>query len=543
MSQNGSTVRPDPVTLEIVRNLLIAILDEGEINLSRTAFSPIIYEVKDYCVGLLDVHGNTIAQSRGGIPTFMADLGEPVKDGIRIYGEQGFAPGDIVLINAAVVCGQHLNNMVLYMPVHWEGQVVGFAAVRAHWTDVGGSVPGSMATDTKDIFQEGLQLRTVKIHKAGVLDEELMRVISHNIRFPELSLGDMAAQIAACTLIAKRWHEMIAKYGWPMMQACIETIWDQSEAFVRRQIAALPDGRYEADAFMDDDGIDFSKTLPVKVGVTIAGDSLEIDFSEVAKQTQGPMNSGRSGGLAAARVAFKSAILPSLPPNEGAFRPLSVKLPEGTLLSATDNAAMGMWNLALKTVIDVIYRALESGSAGSRAGWPSWLAGYVPVLRDGPGDGETILCPRHCAGWVGCRAGRRRFFAAEDDDAWRYPQCASRSGGNRLPAVDRTLGLAYRQRRRRRIPRWARPVQDLPRASGCRGHSGLRTIEMSAVGPVRWRIGAGRLCPRHPARRDGAHAVSEGDRAEAEIRRDCRDAVGRRGWPRQPLPAGHRGGA
>lgn len=362
MSQNGSTVRPDPVTLEIVRNLLIAILDEGEINLSRTAFSPIIYEVKDYCVGLLDVHGNTIAQSRGGIPTFMADLGEPVKDGIRIYGEQGFAPGDIVLINAAVVCGQHLNNMVLYMPVHWEGQVVGFAAVRAHWTDVGGSVPGSMATDTKDIFQEGLQLRTVKIHKAGVLDEELMRVISHNIRFPELSLGDMAAQIAACTLIAKRWHEMIAKYGWPMMQACIETIWDQSEAFVRRQIAALPDGRYEADAFMDDDGIDFSKTLPVKVGVTIAGDSLEIDFSEVAKQTQGPMNSGRSGGLAAARVAFKSAILPSLPPNEGAFRPLSVKLPEGTLLSATDNAAMGMWNLALKTVIDVIYRALSQAA-------------------------------------------------------------------------------------------------------------------------------------------------------------------------------------
>ncbi len=122
----------DPVTLEIVRNLLIAILDEGEINLSRTAFSPIIYEVKDYCIGLLDRQGRTIAQSRGGIPTFMADLGEPVRDGIEIYGEDGFEPGDVLIINYSAVCGQHLNNMVLYVPIHWEGTLIASAATRAH---------------------------------------------------------------------------------------------------------------------------------------------------------------------------------------------------------------------------------------------------------------------------------------------------------------------------------------------------------------------------------------------------------------------------
>ena len=352
----------DPVTLEIVRTLLIALLDEGEINLSRTAFSPIIYEVKDYCIGLLDREGRTIAQSRGGIPTFMADLGEPVRDGIAIYGADGFAPGDVMLMNFSGVCGQHLNNVVIYVPVHWQGELIGFAATRAHWTDVGGRVAGSFPTDTTEIFQEGIQLRSIKIEKAGRRDEELMRVIRHNIRFPELSFGDMEAQIAACTLSARRFSEMIAKYGWDVMQSCIHAIWDQSEAIVRRQIMALPDGRYAAASYLDDDGVDFGRTLPVEVAVIIAGDTLEIDFTGTSAQTRGPMNSGRSGGLAAARVAFKSAIVPNLPPNEGVFRALRVTLPPGTIISATDNAAMAQWNMPLKTVIDTIYWALSQAA-------------------------------------------------------------------------------------------------------------------------------------------------------------------------------------
>ena len=352
----------DPVTLEIIRNLLIAILDEGEINLSRTAFSPIIYEVKDYCIGLLDREGRTIAQSRGGIPTFMADLGEPVRDGIQIYGPDGFDPGDVTLINYSGVCGQHLNNVVIYVPVHHEGRVVAFAATRAHWSDIGGRVSGSFSTDTTEIFQEGLQLRSIKVHKRGVPDEELLRVIRHNIRFPDLSFGDMAAQIAACTLSASRFSELIAKYGWPVLESCIHTIWDQSEAFVRRQISTLPDGHYKASSFLDDDGIDLNTTLPVQVGVTIKGDTMDIDFTGTAPQTRGPMNSGRSGGLAAARVAFKSAVMPTLPPNEGAFRPLTVTLPEGTVISAVNNAAMSQWNLAIKTVIDTVYLALSQAA-------------------------------------------------------------------------------------------------------------------------------------------------------------------------------------
>jgi N-methylhydantoinase B len=169
----------------------------------------------------------------------------------------------------------------------------------------------------------------------------------------------MAAQIACCKLITQRFGEMIHKYGWETIQSCIETIWDQSEAFVRRQIAALPDGRYEGSSFLDDDGVNLDKTLPIKATVTIRGDEIEIDFTGTSGQVKGPINTGRSGGIAAAKVAFKSAVMPHLPPNEGAFRPLKVKLPPGTLISAIDNAAMAQWNMTIKTVIDTIYLAMS----------------------------------------------------------------------------------------------------------------------------------------------------------------------------------------
>lgn len=357
---NAHTMTQDPVTLEIIRSLLIAIVDEAEINLSRTALSPIIYEVKDYCVCLLDKEARTISQSRGGIPTFMADLGEAVRDGLEIYGEKGFEPGDVAIINYSGVCGQHLNNVVMYAPIFWKGELIAFAANRAHWSDVGGAVAGSFATNSTEIYQEGLQIRTVKIVKRGQMDEEIARMIRYNIRFPDLTFGDIAAQLSACELIVRRTGELLQKYGWELIRQCIDAIWSQSEAAVRSYISQLPPGRYEAESFLDDDGINPDRTLPIKVAVTIAGDELEIDFTGTADQTRGPMNSGESGAFAAARVAFKSLIASDMPPNDGAFRPLKIKLPPGTMISAKGSAAMAHWNMSLKTVIDTIYKAFSA---------------------------------------------------------------------------------------------------------------------------------------------------------------------------------------
>jgi len=345
----------DPILLGILQNLLVAIMDECELNLSRTAFSPFIYEGKDYCVGLLDAQGRTVVQSRGSVPSFMADLGVPIQDALDLYGPEGLHEGDVLIMNFADICGQHLNNVVIYTPVHWQEKLVGFVVTRAHWTDIGAS---GLSTTSTEIFQEGIQFRTLKVYKRGEIDPEIMRVIRHNVRFPELTLGDMGAQVSAVELGRRRFVALIEKYGWESIETSIHAMWDHSEKLARDRLRAMPDGVYAAEALLDDDGIS-NEAIPLKLKVIIAGDRMTVDFSEFPPQTKGPMNSGAAVGPNVAKLAFKAAIVPEGPPNDGVFRPVDVILPPGTILSAVDNAAMSLWTVSIKTIVDVILRALS----------------------------------------------------------------------------------------------------------------------------------------------------------------------------------------
>ncbi|MGH1413570.1 MAG: hydantoinase B/oxoprolinase family protein [Pelagimonas sp.] len=359
MEHSKSESQPDPVQVSVIHSLLVAIMDECEINLSRTALSPLIYEGKDYCIGLLDVKARTIVQSRGSVPTFMSDLGVPVADALELYGEEGIHEGDVFMMNYGNICGQHLNNMVLYAPVHDRGTLIGFVATRAHWTDVGGMTPGSVSTNAREIFQEGIQFRTVKIYKRGTRCPEIYRMLRHNTRYPDIVTGDMEAQIAAVELGRRRYAEMIEKYGWDTLSFCIDDLWNRSEALARERIRAIPDGSYSAEAFLDDDGIDPDVTIPLKVTVRIEGDTFTLDYSEFPPQTLGPMNSSGNVATSVARVAFKSAIVPEGPATEGTFAPVNVIIPDGTILSARDNAPLGLWTVSIKTVVDMIYLALS----------------------------------------------------------------------------------------------------------------------------------------------------------------------------------------
>jgi N-methylhydantoinase B len=199
-----------------------------EANLTRTAFSPIVYESKDFCAALLDTEGNMIGQAMGSLPVFLCDLGNAIQDIRRLYGLDGIAPGDMFAANDPNVFGQHLNNVVVTLPIFWEGRVVAFVAVRAHWVDIGGRDPGGWNADTTEIWQEGLQIPTVKLVKRGVMDDELARLIALNVRTPEPVFGDLRAQIAACHLGARRFRLMLEKYGLETVYDCIHTIWEQS---------------------------------------------------------------------------------------------------------------------------------------------------------------------------------------------------------------------------------------------------------------------------------------------------------------------------
>jgi N-methylhydantoinase B len=347
-----------PITVEVVRNAIVAYADEMANALSKAAYNMMIYEVRDYCCGLIDTQARMISQNRGGLPIFLADLGVAVADGIARYGLSGFAPGDVIVMNQGEVCGQHLNNVVVYSPCFHAGELVGFAANRAHWVDIGGVRQGFGSYGSSDIYAEGLQMRSLKIYEAGKRNETLWQIIRDNVRYPEAALGDLRAQIASCQLGARRYGELIARYGRDTVEGCIATVWDQAEAAARAVIEKIPDGTYTAESFLDNDGRNLDQPLRIKVSVHVRGSQMTVDYSEMNPQVPGPLNSGRSGGIAGARVAFKALTSPDLDVNEGCFRPLDVVLPEGTMLSAKPPAALGLWSIALPTVIDTILKAL-----------------------------------------------------------------------------------------------------------------------------------------------------------------------------------------
>jgi N-methylhydantoinase B len=353
-------VRPalDPITLEVIRHGLVAIANQIDANIKRTAFSPYIYEYNDFAVGLTDAHGQLIAQCTGGMPPFVADsVGMAVRDGLQIYGPQRLGRGDVVLCNHAAVQGQHLNNTVMYTPIHAGGErgaLIGFFAINVHWIDIGGSVPRS-----SDIFMEGLQLRSIKLWRNGEPIEEVYRIIECNTRQPGELMGDIAAQLAGCLLGRDLTVELADKYGVATFSRAIDLILDQSEAAARAFIAAMPDGIYFAETFLDNDRSG-DAPLPIRVKVVVAGDEMTVDYSGMADEVKGPINSGYfGGGQTTARVAFKYLLGAAEMANEGTFRPLKLVLPPGKILSASPTAPMGNYSTPFPTVIDTVIRALE----------------------------------------------------------------------------------------------------------------------------------------------------------------------------------------
>lgn len=351
-------MKVNPITLEVVRNSLVAYSEEMATALCKSAYNMMIYEVRDFCCGLIDPQGRMISQNSGGLPIFLADLGVAILDGVERYGIDGFAPGDVVIMNHAEVCGQHLNNVVVYAPCFVDGRLVAFAASRAHWIDIGGTRVGFGSYETTEIFQEGLQLRSLKIYEAGKRNDAVWQILEDNLRFPESSLGDLRAQIAACALGGRRLQELFGRYGIDTVDACIAEIWDQSEAAAREVVARIPDGEYAAHSLLDNDGRNLDTPLDINVRVVVSGDSMTVDYTGMNPQVPTPLNSGHSGGLAAARVAFKCLTMPDDPVNEGCFRPLALISPPGTIVNARPPAAIGLWSIALPTVIDTILKAL-----------------------------------------------------------------------------------------------------------------------------------------------------------------------------------------
>src|SRR5712672_21720 len=349
----------DPITLEVIRHGLVSITNQIDANIKRTAFSPYIYEYNDFAVGLTDADGRLIAQCTGGMPPFVADsVGMAVRDGLSIYGRERLHHGDVVLCNHAAVQGQHLNNTVMYTPIYAgpdHATLTGFFAINVHWIEIGG-----IQTNSTDIFMEGLQLRSIKLWSKGEPIEEVYRIIENNTRMPLELMGDIAAQLAGCLLGRDLTAELANKYGIATFNRAVELILDQSEQAARTFIRAMPDGAYTTETYLDNDRSGGEELVPIKIKVIVDGDELTVDFSDIAPQAKGPINSVYfGGGQTIARVAFKYLMGAAEMANEGTFRPIKLVLPPGKLISADPTAPMFMYPTPFPTVIDAVIKALE----------------------------------------------------------------------------------------------------------------------------------------------------------------------------------------
>lgn len=347
----------DPFTIEIIKDGLNVIGDEMFVSLQRTSKSPIIYEVLDYCCGITDEQGQLLAQGNG-VAGFLGTLTFAVHSVLEKFGAEHLRPGDIFITNDPYTGGgTHLSDVSLVMPIFYEGQLVAFSANKAHWTEVGGKDPGSWTTDSTDVFQEGLQFPCVRLFAEGVPNDSLMDMIGANVRTPDMSLGDMWAQVASCRLAGIRFQDLCDKHGLLAVKDAIDILLDYGETMVAQELAKLPAGVFEADDWIDDDGLT-SDPHHCQVRVTVTADKFTADFTGSAAQTPGPINCTWTGLVSAVRLIFKALTDPHIPANEGTFRALEVICPPGTVFTAERPAPVSTYWETMIFAADLVWKAL-----------------------------------------------------------------------------------------------------------------------------------------------------------------------------------------
>ncbi|MCA2970014.1 MAG: hydantoinase B/oxoprolinase family protein [Acidobacteriaceae bacterium] len=397
---------PDPIGLELFRQLLVSIAEEMGILLRRTAFSANIKERRDYSCAVYDGDGETVAMG-DHMPVHLGAMPLSVREAIAACRP---GPGDIVILNDPFRGGTHLPDItaVAAVFVPGESRPAFYVANRAHHADVGGMSPGSMPL-AREIYQEGIRIPPIKLVRGGAMDEPLLELLLANVRTPEERRGDLTAQLRSLERGAERCRELVARQGLAVVREQMAALQDYAERRMRRALAELPDGRYTFADQLDEDGTG-SGPLAVRVAVTISGDRAHVDFTGTARQTAGSVNANYAIAVAATLYVFRCLMEGEVPYNAGLLRPITIEAPAGTLVNALAPAAMAAGNVETsQRITDVLLGALAQ-AAPERI--PAASAGTMNNLSFGgtlPGSGrpfayyETIAGgmgagPRH-AGW------------------------------------------------------------------------------------------------------------------------------------------------
>ncbi|MEF8775626.1 MAG: hydantoinase B/oxoprolinase family protein [Haloarculaceae archaeon] len=394
----------DPVTLEVTRNAAAAVCEEMNATLVRTGYSPNIKDRRDCSTALFDAGAEMIAQAET-MPVHLGAMPFSVRAAVERFPPSTLDPGDAVLLNDPFRGGAHLPDFTLVTPIFHEGDVVAFAANRAHHADVGGSGAGSIAAEATDIYAEGLRLPPVKLFAGDDPVGALFDVILANVRTPEERRGDLRAQQAANQTGRRRFGDLLETHGRETLAAAFDAIKDYSERRMRAEIEAVPDGTYEFADVLDDDGAG-NRNLPIDVAVTVDGDAVAVDFAGTAPQTAGPVNAVFAVTASATYYALRCVTDPDIPPNHGCYRPITIDAPEGSIVNPDPPAAVVGGNLETsQRITDVVLGALAQAVPQAVVAGSQGTMNNVALGGTDPRDGSPYAFYETQAGGFGGRAG------------------------------------------------------------------------------------------------------------------------------------------
>ena len=416
----------DPITIAVIQAGVVAAADEMFEILKKTSMSPIIYEVLDVGTGITDKHGYMVG-SGAGIPTFVGILDKAVKRIIEIHGLDNVHAGDLFITNDPYYGGvTHLNDVVVAMPVFHQGECIAWASSIGHWSDVGGSTPGSMSTKVTEIIQEGLRLPAVKLFEQDNPVTSLLEIITCNSRLPEITRGDLWSQISASRRAAKRIVELANNYGLNNYNLALADIFEEGEKRARKGLMKLPKGKYEASELQENND-------PWKVSITITEKEFIVDLTDNPRQKEGPYNTSRDGAVISSQMIFKALTDPHLFCNEGSFRPLKVITAPGTVFEATGTAPHGYYFETRIRLYDLLWQCmakampdnLPAGHFGSICG--TVIAGVHPDT----GRKYTMVEPQ-LGGWgaTSTRNGMNCMYSLSHGETYVCPVeiCEARYG-------------------------------------------------------------------------------------------------------------------
>jgi N-methylhydantoinase B len=352
----GAMNTSDPITEELFRNAIAALGDEMVLTIYRTAYSGVLKNIMDYSAALCDAKGRLAAQGLA-LPGHLCSIPVALQAVLRHFGDD-IAEGDILINNDPYDGGMHLPDIFIFKPLFAGGRPIAYAATICHHTDVGGRVPGSNASDSTEIYAEGLRIPPLKLYERGRPNVTLFRIIDRNVRVPGRVLGDIRSQLAACEIAARGMTDLVARYGADDVVSLMTATMDYSERLTRHCLSELPDGEATFTDWIDDDQIDIGKPIPLVCTVRKRGDEMEVDWTGSAPQVKGAINNTWSYTAAMSFTAVKSVLSINMPNNDGVFRPIKVIAPPGTITNGKLPAACAARGLTGFRGVDCCFGAL-----------------------------------------------------------------------------------------------------------------------------------------------------------------------------------------